>query len=188
MQSLQRPDYVFSTLTFPIKSDTCQTTVQNILSMYTQVFGQIHDQTLSEAFVGFLMFLAERVKFDYPKLIADTMHEQLSNFSTLSAFTYQAYLICMILERYSVTFQSMMDAEDPTPYQITFVVHISPFIRNVAENFSCFVNTFAAKIYTLLFETACPRVTLELEECLHPPTEDWIGDWFLFEDYTIIRV
>ena len=58
VQSLQRPDYVLPTLTFPVKSDTCHTTVQNILSMYTQVFGQIHDRTLSEAFVGFLMFLA----------------------------------------------------------------------------------------------------------------------------------
>lgn len=109
VQSLQRPDYVIPTLTFPIKYDTCHTIVQNILSMYTQVFGQIHDHTLSKAFVGFLMFLEERVKFDYPKLILDKMHEQLSNFSTLSAFTYQAYLIYMILERYSLTFQSMME-------------------------------------------------------------------------------
>ena len=83
--------------------------------MYTQVFGQVHDQTLSEAFVSFLMFMAERVKFDFPKLIIDTMHEQLSNFSTLSAFTYQAYLMYMILERYSLSFQNMMDVEDPTP-------------------------------------------------------------------------
>ena len=81
-----------------------------------------------------------------------------------------------------------MDVEDPTPYQITSVVHINPFMRNVAENFSCFVNTFAAKVCTLLFETTCPRVTLELQECLHPPIEDWIGDWFLFENYTVIRV
>ena len=140
--------------------------------MYTQVFVQIHDQTLSEAFVGFLMFLAERVKFDYPKLIVDTMHEQLSNFSTLSTFIYQAHLMYMILERYSLTFQSMMDAKDPTPYHITFVVHISPFKRNVAKKISCFVNTFASKVCTLLFETAFPIVTLELQECLHPPTED----------------
>ena len=66
--------------------------------MYGQVFGQIHDQTLLEACVGFLMFLAERVKFDYPKLIVDTINEQLSNFNTLSSFTYQAYLMYMILE------------------------------------------------------------------------------------------
>ena len=138
MQSLQRPDYVLPTLTFPVKFDTWHTTVQNILSMYTQIFGQIHDQTLSEAFVGFLMFLAERVKFDYPKLIADTMHEQLSNFNTLSTFTYQAYLMYMILEQFSLTFQSMMDAKDPTSYHITSAVHISPFMRNVAETFLLF--------------------------------------------------
>ena len=78
--------------------------------MYTQVFGQVHDHMLMEAFVVFLMFLVERVKFDYSKLIADTMHQQLSNFSTLFVFTYQAYLMFMILERYSLSFQSMMDA------------------------------------------------------------------------------
>ena len=61
-------------------------------------------------------------------------------------------------------------------------------MRNEAKNFSCFVNTFASKVCTLLFETACPKVTLELQECLHPPTEDWIGDWFLFENYIVIRV
>jgi hypothetical protein len=26
------------------------------------------------------------------------------------------------------------------------------------------------------------------QECLHPPTEDWIGDWFLSEDYIVIRI
>ena len=154
VQSLQRLDYILSTLNFPIKSNTCHTTVRNIMSMYTQVFGQVHDHILTEAFVNFLMFLAERVKFNYPKLIADTMHQQLSNFSTLYVFTFQAYLMYMILERYSLSFQSMMDAEDPTPYQITFVVHRSPFMRNVAENFSLFVNTFSSKVCNLLFEVA----------------------------------
>ena len=36
--------------------------------MYTQVFGLYHDQTFSKAFLGFLMYLFEVVKFDYPKL------------------------------------------------------------------------------------------------------------------------
>ena len=75
VQSLQRPDYILSTLNFPIKSYTCHATVINILSMYTQVFGQVHDHMLIEAFVVFLMFLAERVKFNYFKLIANTMHQ-----------------------------------------------------------------------------------------------------------------
>lgn len=58
--------------------------------MYSQVFGLYHDQTFSEAFLGFLMYLSESIKFDYPKLIDDNMNEQFSKFNTLTSFKYQA--------------------------------------------------------------------------------------------------
>ena len=47
VQAIQRVEYVTPTLEFPIKADTCPTTIQQILSMYTQVFGLYHDQTFS---------------------------------------------------------------------------------------------------------------------------------------------
>ena len=72
--------------------------------MYSQVLIQIHDQAISETFLGFLMYLSEGVKFDYPKLIADSMHDQFSNFNTLSTFKYQAYLMYMILDKFSLNF------------------------------------------------------------------------------------
>ena len=56
-------------------------TIQQILSMYAQVFGLYHDQTISEAFLAFLMYLFEGIKFNYPKLIVESMCEQLSNFN-----------------------------------------------------------------------------------------------------------
>ena len=43
VQSIQRAEYVTQTLEFPIKEDTYPTTIQRILSMYTQVFGLYHD-------------------------------------------------------------------------------------------------------------------------------------------------
>lgn len=61
--------------------------------MYSQVFGLYHDQTFSEAFLGFLMYLSESVKFDYPQLIVDTMSEQFPNLNTLTSFKYQASLM-----------------------------------------------------------------------------------------------
>ena len=81
-----------------------------------------------------------------------------------------------------------MEPEDPTPYEIISVIHRSSFIKNQAYKFSRFVNSFASQVYLFLFETLCPRVSQELQECLHPPIEDYVGDWFLFEDYTIIIV
>lgn len=76
-QSIQRTEYITSYLEFPIKVDTCHTTIQQILSMYAQIFDLYHDQTISEAFLGFLMYLSEGIKFDYPKLIVESMCEQM---------------------------------------------------------------------------------------------------------------
>ena len=47
VQGIQRPEYITSTLEFPIKLDTCPTTIQHIFSRYSQVFGLYHDQTFS---------------------------------------------------------------------------------------------------------------------------------------------
>ena len=64
--------------------------------MYCQVFGMYHDQTISEAFLGFLMYLLEGIKFDYPKLIAESMCEQMSNFNKLTSFKYHSFLMYLI--------------------------------------------------------------------------------------------
>ena len=72
--------------------------------MYCQVFGMYNDQTISEAFLGFLMYLSESIKFEYPKLIEDNMNEQFSNFNTLTSFKYQAYLMYLILDKFSLHF------------------------------------------------------------------------------------
>ena len=104
VQGIQWPEYIISTLEFPIKVDTCPTTIQQILSMYCQVFGLYHDQTIYEVFLGFLMYLSESVKFDYPKLIVDNMNEQFSNFNTLTSFEYQSYLMYLIFGQILLTF------------------------------------------------------------------------------------
>ena len=93
-----------STLEFPIKANTCPTTIQQILFMYCQVFGLYHEQTISKAFLGFLMYLLESAKFNYPKLIADNMHEQFSNFNTLASLKYQSYLMYLIMDKFSLHF------------------------------------------------------------------------------------
>ena len=47
VQSFQRTEYITVELEFPIRADTCHTTIQHILSMYAQIFGLYHDQTIS---------------------------------------------------------------------------------------------------------------------------------------------
>ena len=188
VQGIQRYEYIISTLEFPVKVDTCPTPIQQIVSMYCQVFGLYHDQTISEAFLGFLMYFSESIKFDYPNLIANTMHDQFSNFNTLASFKYQLYLMYLILDKFSLHFQSLLEPEELTPYDVISIIHRSPFLRNQTQGFSKFVNEFASQVYLFIYEANYPRISQQLQNCLHPPTEDHIGDWFMFKDYTIIRV
>ena len=43
-------------------------------------------------------------------------------------------------------------------------------------------------MYLLIYEANYPRISQQLQNCLHPPTEYHIRDWFIFKDYTITQV
>ena len=51
-----------------------------------------------------------------------------------------------------------------------------------------FINTIMAKMYKLLFDDVLPRVLEEMKLMLESSSEDRIGDWFLYKDFTILRV
>jgi hypothetical protein len=134
------------------------------------------------------MYFSKSVKFDYPKLIAYTMHDQFSNFNTLTSFKYQSYLMYLILDKFSLHFQSLLEPEEPTPYAVISIIHRSSFLRNQTQGFSKFLNEFVSQVYLFIYEANSPRISIELQNYLHPPSEDCIGDWILFKYYIIIRV
>ena len=104
------------------------------------------------------MYLFEVVKFDYPKLIAESMCEELSNFSTLTYFKYQSFLMYLILDKYVAQFQQFLEPEQITPYGIVSIVHRSAFLRDPSKGFSQFSNEFASRVYFFIFEANYPRV------------------------------
>lgn len=136
VQSFQRTEYITTKLEFPIREDTFHTTIQQILSMYAQIFGLYHDQTISEAFLGFLMYLSEGVMFDRPKLIAESICDQLSKFNTLSSFKYQSFLMYLILDKLLNLFQQFLEPEQLTPYEVISIVHRVSFLRDTSKGFS----------------------------------------------------
>ena len=97
------------------------------------------------------MYLSEGVKFDYPKLIVESMCEQLSNFSTLTSFNYQSFLMYLIMDKYVAQFQQVLEPEQITPYDIISIVHRASFLRDPSKGFSYFVNEFASRAYFLIF-------------------------------------
>ena len=101
------------------------------------------------------MYLSEAVKFDYPKLIAKSMCEKLSNFSKLTSFKYQAFLMYLILDKYVAQFQEFLEPEQITPYDIVSNVHRDDFLRDPSKGFSKFVS----HVYFFIYEANYPRVT-----------------------------
>ena len=134
------------------------------------------------------MYLSKSVKLDYPKVLADTMNKQLSNFNTLTSFKYQAYLMYLILDKYSLHFQSLLELEQLTPYEVISIIHRSSFLRDPTQSFSNFVNELASCVYYFIYEANYPRVPQQFQNYLHPTIEDQIEDYFLFPEYTVIRV
>jgi hypothetical protein len=94
----------------------------------------------------------------------------------------------LIVDKYSIHFQSLLEPEKLTPYEVISIIHRSSFLRDLTQGFSQFVNEFAYRVYYFINEANYPRVPQQFQNYLHPPIEDQIGDWFLFPEYTVIRV
>ena len=65
-----------------------------------------------------------------------------------------------------------------------------PKIRHTVENENLrwYINDFLPILYTLLYDSPLPRVIPEMIQELQSTPPLATGDWFLYEDHTIIRV
>ena len=64
----------------------------------------------------------------------------------------------LILDKFSLHFQSLLEPEQLTPYDVISIIHRSPFLRDQAQGFSKFLNEFASRVYFLIYEANYPRV------------------------------
>ena len=87
-------------LNYILKIESFQNLLQLIMSMFSHVMGLENDQGINESFLGFLVALSKSIKFNFPKFIVESMHEQLTNFNTLKSFKYQSYLMYLILDKF----------------------------------------------------------------------------------------
>ena len=51
-----------------------------------------------------------------------------------------------------------------------------------------FANSIMSKMYKMLFDEDLPRVLDEMKCLMQSSPEDRVGDWFLYRDYTVLRI
>lgn len=130
--------------------------------MFVQITGLNHDRAILESFLGFLLFLSEGTKLNYPKYIVDSIHDQFTNYSYLKAFWYHSYLVYLILYKYPLNFNALFDIQDLLPYGVISIIQKFSFVRNQSSSFFLFIEMFISQIYKLIYEEDYPRVCQEL--------------------------
>lgn len=85
----------------------------------------------------------------------------------------------LILDKFPHHFQNFVEPEDPTIYDIIYVIHRASLLRNQPTSFFNFVNEFIFEVYAMIHEERPPRVSSKLQTYVHPIVESDIGDCFL---------
>ena len=51
-----------------------------------------------------------------------------------------------------------------------------------------FANSIMSELYKMLFDEVLPRVLEEMKSLMQSSPEDGVRDWFLYKDFTVLRI
>jgi hypothetical protein len=149
--------------------------VQWACSLLSQILGLDNDKFVVEVMLGFLLFFflsGQSVRVSFDEFIAENIHQQLVNFSSLRHFRYYSHLLRMFL--------GSNNTELPE----------AAFISTECKKITMliFINKIMSRIYSLIFGSDLPRVLEEMKSSLQPSPENMMGDWMFFTQSTVIWV
>ena len=139
-----------------------------------------------------LMFSLDKtpICYDYATYISDKIHEQLMNLARERLFRYTSYIYHLILyyqhEKFSFPMRRM-DAQG----KVRLVVYWSPIFHSRPDTpytYCEFIDLFIHPAMSMLMNSPPPRLTEEMQRILHLSKAYSIGDWYLYQNHTIIRI
>jgi hypothetical protein len=164
-----------------------------VISSLCCLLGYYSDEWVDEPILGFLsIFSAEEkatIQFDYNTFLAENIHDQLSKFATEGMFWYSSILAYMFTffqaERFSFLMQKM--DKDDKPQAVTSWTSL--LRRNSTEfSFKQFIEQFYHPVVSMLSGRPEPRINEEIQRILHLSDLAKMGDWYLYQNHTEIRV
>lgn len=179
---------------YPIESFTAAAIVA--ISMISQVLGLASAFSVTESHLGALLFLSsteevgQEKRVNFCKQLSDDIDRELQNFHLTKTFRYQAYLIHLFLYQ-QFSFMGHLHLEMVgADHQVRPAMDWCPRIRSTPENEDLwwYINNFLPLLFTLIHDGPPPRVIPEMDHELQCTPQLATGDWFLYEDHTIIRV
>jgi hypothetical protein len=177
----------------PYPSSIFPEKANQIISMLSCLLGYYSDEWVDEPILGFLsIFSTEEkvsVKFNFSQFLADNIHEQFLKFPTEGMFKYSSILVYMFIfyqaDRFPFALQKLN--EQGSPQSVIFWTSLVR--KNSTEySFKDFIDQFIYPATCLLSSSTEPRVSEEIQKVLHLTDQAKTGDWYLYQNYTEIRV
>jgi len=112
------------------------------------------------------------VRINFDQFIANNIHKQLVNFSSLRHFIYYTYVLKIFI--------------DTNKREFPKVAFISTECKRIT--LLIFINKVISRVYSLIFNTNLPRVLDDMRSYLQPNTKNKVGYWVLFMHLIVIWV
>lgn len=127
--------------------------------------------------------------YNYSQFLAKSMHEQLMNLTTEGVFKYSSILFNMFIFQQGYKFPIFLHKKDDQQ-ENQAVIHLTSLItKNSTQfKFSNFIDCFIHPIAQLLSSQNEPRMSIEIKGTLHLNDQVITWDWYLYKNYTEIKV
>jgi hypothetical protein len=177
----------------PYLSSMFSTKGNQIISSLCTLLGYYSDQWVDEPILGFLSIFSTDEKpttqFDFSTFLANNIHKQFMNFGTEGMFRYSSILAYMFVfyqaDKFSFSMQKMDVEGKPQPV----TAWTSLLKLNSADyDFKAFIDQFYHPVVSMLSGRPEPRINDEVQRILHLSDNAKIGDWYLYQNHTEIRV
>jgi len=130
------------------------------------------------------------VYYDYATYIANKMHEQLMSLDREKVFRYTSYIYHLFLFNQHDKFHFSIKRLDAQGNQSSVVYWSSIFHYGSHSPYTyCeFIDLFIHPAMSLLLSSPPPRLTDEMQRILQLSKVYSIGDWYFYQNHTVIRI
>ena len=166
---------------------------RDLVDMISPILGYNSIEFVDETvLVMMLMFAPGKtpIFYDYATYISDKIHEQLMNLSRERVFRYTSYIYHLILYFQHEKFSFAMKRVDAQSNPRSVVYWTSAFhCRSDSPYTYCeFIDLFIHPARSLLMSSPPPRLTDEMQRILQLSKAYSIGDWYFYQNHTVIRI
>ena len=174
-QTILKTTVPLDTLINPLSFEMFINPTVSSMSFLSQILGLNSDSMVSKVILGILLYLSQSasgIKFN--EFLDGEINSQLEKFDLDKHFRYQVYLFSIIVSSNRQTLE-VMDIE---------VFKCWPWFVQKFQNYTLLIDRIVLSICRL-FDPKEKRISEDMKASLQ---QEGIGDWFMMQKYSVIRV